>query len=212
MLTYIISFFLSISLSYILIDCISKVFRKLDILDNPKKYHKKRKPIPYSVWIVFYITFLALSLIFVDMNYKLALILGFWGVITLVSFFDDMISLSAKTRLLLQIIIWATIGVTSIKIGYVSNIFWGVIELETLSTIIAGKEIFIIPLLFTVLWYVFVFNALNWTDGIQWNTSWLSLICFFVIFLLWFKLYLTDDYTWWLRNAVFIMQISTILV
>jgi len=40
-----------------------------------------------------------------------------------VSFLDDMISLSAKTRLILQIIIGATIGITSIKIGYVSNIF-----------------------------------------------------------------------------------------
>lgn len=212
MLTYILSFFLSISLSYVLIVSISRAFHKLDILDNPKKYWKKRKPIPYSVWIVFFLSFLTLSLGFVDMNYKLALILLFWGVITLVSFFDDMISLSAKTRLILQIIIGATIWITSIKIGYVSNIFWWVIELETLSAVIAGKEIFIIPLLFTILWYVFVFNALNWTDGIQWNTSGLSLICFFVIFLLGLKLYLTDDYTWWLQNAEFIMHISIILV
>ncbi len=212
MLTYILSFFLSISLSYILICSISRAFRNLDILDNPKKYWKKRKPIPYSLWVVFFIAFFILSLLFVEINYKLILILLFWGVITLVSFLDDMISLSAKTRLLLQIIIGATIGITSIKIWYVSNIFGGVIELETLSAVIAWKEIFIIPLLFTILWYVFVFNALNWTDGIQWNTSGLSLICFFVIFLLWLKLYLTDDYTGWLRNAEFIMHISIILV
>jgi len=114
----------------------------------------------------------------------------------LVSFLDDMLSLSAKTRLFLQVLIGATIGITSIKIGYVSNIFWGVIELETFSAMIAGKEVFIVPLIFTIIWYVFVFNALNWTDWIQWNTSGLSLICFFVIFLLWLKLYLTDDYTW----------------
>lgn len=212
MLTYLISLFLSISLSYVLIVSISRAFRKLDILDNPKKYWKKRKPIPYSVWIVFFLSFAVLSLIFVDMNYKLALILWFGWVITLVSFLDDMISLSAKTRLILQIIIWATIWITSIKIGYVSNIFGWIIELETLSAMIAGKEIFIIPLIFTILWYVFVFNALNWTDGIQWNTSGLSLICFFVIFLLGLKLYLTDDYSWWLKNAEFIMHICIILV
>jgi len=41
-----------------------------------------------------------------------------------------------------------------------------VIELETLSAMILGKEIFIIPLIFTIFWYVFVFNALNWSDGI----------------------------------------------
>jgi len=212
MLTYILLFFLSISLSYILIVSISRVFQKLDILDNPKKYNKNRKPIPYSMGIIFFIVFLILSLLFVEMSYKLGLILLFGFVITLVSFVDDMISLSAKTRLFLQILIGATIGITSIKIGYVSNVFGWVIELETLSAIILWKEIFVIPLIFTIFWYVFVFNALNWTDGVEGNTSWLSLICFLVIFLLGFKLYLTDEYSWWLKNAQFIMQISTILV
>lgn len=212
MLTYVLLLFLSICLSYVLIWSISKLFRNIDILDNPKKYHKKRKPIPYSVGVVFFIAFFLLSFIFVDYSYKLLLIWVFWGVITLISFLDDLTSMSAKTRLIIQIIIGATIGITSIKIGYVSNIFGWVIELETLSAIVLGKEIFIIPLIFTVIWYVFVFNALNWTDGIEGNTSGLSLICFLVIFLLGLKLYLTDDYTWWQANAQFIMQMSIILV
>ena len=136
----------------------------------------------------------------------------FGWVITLVSFFDDMISLSPKARLILQIIIGATIGITSIKIGYVSNIFWGIVDLETLHIWILGKEIFLIPLFFTVIWYVFVFNALNWSDGIQWNTSGLALICFFVIFLLGLKLFVNDTYLWGKQNAEFIMQLSIILV
>ncbi len=212
MLTYSIYFFSSICVSYILILFIQWFFKKIDILDNPKKYFKNRKPIPYSVGIIFFISFSMLSMLFIDWNYKLVLILWFWGIITAVSFLDDMIGMSAKTRLLLQIIIGATIGVTSIKIGYVSNVFWGVINLETFHFLFLNKEIFVIPLLFTIIWYVFVFNALNWTDGIQGNTSGLSLICFLVIFLLGFKLYLTDDYTWGLRNAQFIMQMSIILV
>jgi UDP-N-acetylmuramyl pentapeptide phosphotransferase/UDP-N-acetylglucosamine-1-phosphate transferase len=123
MLTFIVPFLLSICLSYILILAFSHIFRKLDILDNPKKYHKKRKAIPYSLGVIFYIIFAFLSIFFVDWSYKLFLILGFGGIITLVSFCDDLFSLSAKTRLILQIIIGAIIGVTSIKIGYVSNIF-----------------------------------------------------------------------------------------
>ncbi len=212
MLTYLIPFVSAICLSCVLIECISRLFKNIDILDNPKKYWKKRKPIPYSVWITIFLSFLILSMFFVDFHYKPLLILLFGGVITLVSFFDDMISLSPKARLLIQIIIGAAIGITSIKIWYVSNIFGWVIELETFSTIIAGKEIFIIPLIFTIVWYVFVFNALNWTDGIQGNTSGLSLICFFVIFLLWYKLYLTDSYVGWKENAEFVMMISILLV
>ena len=212
MLTYLITFFASLCLSYILITLFSRLFRKFDILDNPKKYGKKRSPIPYSMGVIFFIAFFVLSFFFVDFSYKLMLIWAFGGVITLVSFADDMLSLSAKTRLILQIIIWATIGITSIKIGYISNIFGWVIELETWSFLLGSKEVFIIPLIFTIIWYVFVFNALNWTDGIQGNTSGLSTICFFVIFLLGLKLYLTDDYKGWLENAEFIMQMSVILV
>ena len=212
MLTYLITFFISLCVSYTLITLLAKAFRKFDILDNPKKYGKKRSPIPYSMGIVFFIAFFILSFFIVDYSYKLLLIWIFWGIVTLVSFADDMLSLSAKTRLILQIIIGATIGITSIKIGYVSNIFGWVIELETLSFLLLNKEIFIIPLIFTIIWYVFVFNALNWTDGIQGNTSGLSTICFLVLFLLWTKLYLTDDYQWWKENAEFIMQMSIILV
>ena len=212
MLTYIILLFSSICLASILILAVWRLFRNIDILDNPKKYWKKRKPIPYSMGVIFFLSFFILSFIFVDYSYKLFLIWVFGWVITAISFLDDLTSMSAKARLLIQIVIGATIGITSIKIGYVSNIFGWVIELETLSALIAGKEIFIIPLIFTIIWYVFVFNALNWTDGIQGNTSGLSLICFLVIFMLGLKLYLTDDYTGWLQNAEFIMQMSIILV
>lgn len=212
MLTYTLYLFLSICLSYVLILATSTLFRNIDILDNPKKYWKKRKPIPYSMGVVFFVSFFILSFLFIDYSYKLFLVWVFWAVITAISFLDDLTSMSAKTRLIIQVIIWATIWITSIKIWYVSNIFGWIIELETLSAIIAGKEIFIIPLIFTIFWYVFVFNALNWTDGLQGNTSWLSLICFLVIFLLGLKLYLTDDYTWGLQNAEFVMQMSITLV
>ncbi len=211
-LTYVVSFLWSMGLSYILIRAVSRLFAKKDILDNPKKYGKKRDPIPYSVGITFFITFFVMSFLFVDWWYKLFLIWAFWWIITLVSFFDDMVSLSAKTRLTLQILIGAIIGITSIKIGYVSNIFGGIVDLHTLWFDIAGYDIYIIPLLFTIVWYVFVFNALNWSDGIQGNTSWLSLICFIVIFFLWVKLYITDGHSALRENAEFIMQMCIILI
>jgi hypothetical protein len=44
----IILFILSIFLSLGLILLIKKLFYKLKILDNPKKYNLKRKAIPYS--------------------------------------------------------------------------------------------------------------------------------------------------------------------
>lgn len=209
---YLLTFILSSITSLILILSFSKLFYKLKILDNPKKYWLKRDPIPYAMWVVFFISFLFMSYFFVDYTYKLWLIWFFWFVITAISFVDDRLEVSAKIRLLIQIIIWIVIWLTSIKIWYISNIFWWIINLETHYFEIFNYTIYIIPLFFTILWYVFVFNALNWTDWIQWNTSWLSIISFWVLFLLWLILFWKDDYEWWIKNAEFIMWISAILV
>lgn len=188
------------------------LFYKWKILDNPQKYGKKRSPVPYSMGVVFFLSFFVLSFLFLDPQLKLYLLWFFGGLITLVSFIDDRVNLSPKIRLLIQILIGMVIGVSAIKIGYVSNIFWGVIDLDAFFVQILGYKIYLISLFFTVVWYVFIFNSLNWTDGIPGNTSGISLLSFFVLFLLWCKLYLNDDYIGGKENALFIMSLSTILV
>ena len=212
MLTSIASLFLAICLSLVLIILLSRLFYKLDILDNPKKYGKKREPIPYSMGIVFFLCFFVLSYIFVEHNYKLYLLWWFGAITTIVSFIDDLLKVSPKVRLIIQILIWAVIWITSIKIGYISNIFGWIIELETYYFTLFHLDIYLIPLFFTIFWYVFIFNALNWSDGLQWNASWLSLISFIIIFLLGALLFYGDDYEWGIKNAEFIMGITAILI
>ena len=212
MLTSVISLFLAICLSLGLIILFSRLFYKLDILDNPKKYWKERNPIPYSMGIVFFIVFFILSYIFVEHNYKLYLLWWFWALITSISFVDDLIQVSPKVRLIIQILIWATIWLTSIKIGYVSNIFGWIINLETYFIELMNIKIYLVPFLFTIFWYVFIFNALNWSDGLQGNASGLSLISFVIIFLLGAMLFYSDDYEWGVKNAGFIMWITAILI
>ncbi len=217
MFFYFILFILSIITSYWVIKLFMKLFYKFDILDNPQKYWFKRDPIPYSMGVVFFISFFLLSLLsvqlwYLEYSFKIWLIWVFWFFITSISFLDDRLDVSPKIRLFFQIIIWAIIWITSIKIWYISNIFWWIINLETFFVEIMNLKIYIIPLIFTILWYVFVFNALNWTDGIQWNTSGISIISFFILFLLWLILYFRDQYLWGIQNAEFVMNISIILV
>lgn len=214
---YFVLLILSIIVSYILIIVFMKLFYKLDILDNPQKYGFKRDPIPYSMGVIFFLWFFILSfwsvqLGFLEYNFKLWLIWVFGFFITSISFLDDRLDVSPKIRLFFQILIWAIIWITSIKIWYISNIFWGIINLETFFIEISTYKIYIVPLIFTILWYVFIFNSLNWTDGIQWNTSWISIISFFILFLLWVILYFRDQYLAGIQNAEFIMNISIILV
>lgn len=212
MLDILITFLVSILLSYSFIIIFSKLFYKLDIVDNPKKYNKKRDPIPYSMWIIFFLVFLLVSYFFVDHNYKLYLLWFFWFIITIISFIDDKLDVSPKIRLIVQILIWAVIWITSIKIGYISNVFGWIINLETYYFEILNHTIYIIPLIFTIIWYVFIFNTLNWTDGIEGNTSGLGIISFLILFILWAILFNKDDYEGWIENAKFIMQLAIILV
>ncbi len=212
MLDILVTFLISFLLSCAFILVFSKLFYKLDIVDNPKKYLKKREPIPYSMGVIFFLVFFIVSYFFVDPNYKLYLLWFFGFIISFVSFIDDKLDVSAKIRLLIQIIIWAVIWVTSIKIGYISNVFGWIINLQTYHFEILNHIIYIIPLIFTIIWYVFIFNAINWTDWISWNTSGLWIISFLILFLLWYKLFLSDHYEWWVENAKFIMQLSIILV
>lgn len=208
----IFAFLSSLLLSFVFIEIFKRLFKKVNILDNPKKYWKKRDPVPYSMWVIFYIVFFIISFFFAPHNSKLYLIWIFWLIITIMSFLDDLYDVSPKIRLIVQIIIWATIWITSIKIGYISNIFWWTFDLQTHNFFIWWLQIFTIPLIFTVIWYVFIFNSLNWTDWIPWNTSWISAISFFIIFLLWLILFYRDNYEWWVDNAIFIMTMAISIV
>jgi len=205
-------FLFTLCLSYILIIVFTKIFYSLNILDNPKKYWKDRDAIPYWIWIIFFIVFFISSFFFVDYNIKLCLLWIFGFLITIISFIDDRLNLSPKIRLIIQIIIWAIIWISSIKIWYISNLFWGIIDLQSYFFIFLDIKFYIIPLVFTIIWYVFIFNALNWTDWIEWNTTWLSIISFFILFLLWIILLHTDNSDDLKKNSIFIIKLSIILI
>ncbi|MDP5038860.1 MAG: undecaprenyl/decaprenyl-phosphate alpha-N-acetylglucosaminyl 1-phosphate transferase [Candidatus Gracilibacteria bacterium] len=213
MFEYLFLFIISILLGFLVLQIVIKLFYKLKILDNPKKYGKIRDPVPYSTGIVFFITFFILSFIFVEHNYKLYLIWFFGFIITIISFIDDMVNLSPKIRLFIQIIIGITIGATAIKIGYISNIFGGIIDLDNYFIEIFFFKIYIISMIFTVIWYVFIFNAVNWTDGIPGNTSGLSIINFLVLFLLGIILFNRDfGNILLMQNSEFIKTLSVIMI
>jgi UDP-N-acetylmuramyl pentapeptide phosphotransferase/UDP-N-acetylglucosamine-1-phosphate transferase len=64
----------SVFLSFVFIEIFKRLFIKINILDNPKKYGKKRDPVPYSMGVIFYFVFFIITYFFVDHNSKLYLI------------------------------------------------------------------------------------------------------------------------------------------
>ncbi len=217
-------FLLSVSIitSYLFIKIFILIFNKFWLLDHPERYpHEwKRKPIPYWLWIILYINLVLISCLFLDITYsKLIIILLLWLIVIIISFIDDLdtiskikFKISPSLRLLFQILIWAIMGITSIKIWYISNIFWWILHLDQYFIVLWEIKIYIIPLLFTILWYIIVFNSINWSDSISWMTSWISFIALIVIFILTIKLYILDTSLLAKENSIFVLKILAILI
>jgi len=119
--------------------------------------------------VVFFLQLFIMSCIFpvAESSFsRILVVLGLGGAVTFVSFLDDWYNISPKIRLALQICVGAIVGITSIKIGYISGLFGGIIHLPDYLLQLGDFRIYLIPFLFTIVWYVLVFNSVNWSDGI----------------------------------------------
>lgn len=215
-------FWVSLISTSIIIFLFDKLFRKIWLMDHPEKYPHEwnRKPVPYWMGVIIFLNFLLLSTVFLDIWYKkLLIILVLWAIITIVSFIDDLDTIDiphtkvpAIFRLVMQIWIWAIIWITSIKIWYISNIFGWVIRLDEYFLQWWEYRIFIIPLIFTISWYVLVFNSINWSDVIPWLTSWLVETSFLILLVLTIKLYFTDISLVSRENSEFVLSLLVIII
>jgi UDP-GlcNAc:undecaprenyl-phosphate GlcNAc-1-phosphate transferase len=96
--------------------------------------------------------------------------------------------------------------------SYVSSIFWWIINLESWTVKIGSLDVFIIPLIFTIIWYVLVFNSVNWSDGVPGLTVGLSAITLFVILILTIRFYVLDDTPALRENSLFVFFVLSVLL
>ena len=157
------------------------------------------------------------------LEHRLVIILVIGIIIALVSFVDDLDTIGRSTikvppiaRLLMQIGVGALIGLTSIKISYMSNIFGGILPLDEWFWSFAigdfAMTIYWIPIIVTIIWYVVVFNAVNFSDGVPGLTGGFALITFIILAGLAVKLYLTDTTLASQENSRFLLAILAIII
>lgn len=165
-----------------------KIFPKLGLLDKPEKYGLKRKPIPYPGGILLWIIFVLLALIFFDPTFKLIGLLFGSGLLVLVSFIDDRISLPAWLRLTIQILVALIMVVAGIGVETITNPFGGYIALDQIKFILefGGTDLTIMAFsgIFTLIWIVLIVNTMNWMDGIPGLTSGITFIGCITLFFL----------------------------
>lgn len=115
-------------------------------------------------------------------------------------------------RLTFQILIGAIIGLTSIKIAYISGLLDGIISLTVGSFMIGEMVIYPIALVVSIAWYVILFNVINWSDEVPGVSSGISLITFVTLLILSIKLYIVDQSATSQENAQFVLLLLSVLI
>jgi UDP-N-acetylmuramyl pentapeptide phosphotransferase/UDP-N-acetylglucosamine-1-phosphate transferase len=136
-----------------------------------------------------------------------------------ITFIDDLDTIGRSRwkvspifRLFLQLLVGIIIGLTSIKISYISGLFGGVIDLSELSLSVAGREIFPLALAVTAFWYALVFNAINFSDGVPGLTAGYALISFIILAGLAIKLILIDNSDAAIENSRFLLLMLAVII
>lgn len=160
---------------YILVSALVVLFgmyfyKKLGLMDNPKKYGFKRDAVPYSFGVVLYLIFVMGLLSFGLLNSSLlGIMLASFGIV-LMGFVDDRFGLSPVFRFVLQFVFAGIV------------VFSGAEILEiALPLTDATLELKIFSSILSIVWIVFLTNILNFLDGVSGLTSGVSFSAFFAL-------------------------------
>jgi len=153
------------------------LFKKLWILDTPRKYKdlKRKTPVPklMGIFLVISVVISILLLIPNYLHYKEVQYLLFWAIfLWIITIIDDIKWISAKYRFLIQIlvsiiwILWWAIMIHFSFLWHIYNIpYW-------------------LWFILSLIWFILIINAFNWFDGINWMWSWVATIWFVSMVLL----------------------------
>ncbi|MBD3157006.1 undecaprenyl/decaprenyl-phosphate alpha-N-acetylglucosaminyl 1-phosphate transferase [Candidatus Peregrinibacteria bacterium] len=163
-------------------------FPKWGLMDKPKQYGLKRKPIPYYGGVILFIVFVGATLLFVRLDtHVIGLLIG-GALIALISFLDDLFDINPWIRLFVQLMAALTIVISGIGISSISNPFGGDIVLDRFGIKFSfGDLMFQITLLadlFTIIWIVLIVNTMNFLDGLNGLVSGVSFIAAVTFFAL----------------------------
>lgn len=165
-----------------------KFFPKWGLLDQPKKYGLKRKPIPYYGGLILVLVFIISVLLFIDIDkHVIGLLIGA-SMIAGISFLDDFKEVNPWIRLFVQFLGALTIVLSGIGIKSITNPFGGEIILDQFGLNIPFDDTFIqitiLADLFTIFWIVFIVNTMNFLDGLNGMVSGVSFIAALTFFAL----------------------------
>ena len=172
MKTIYIAFLIALTIAYLVTPLVIKLAYRVGAIDVPKDNRRVHKvPIPRLGGIAIFIGFMVAVLVTFKMDTRLMSVLAGGTVVVIMGYFDDIKPLSAKVKLLVQILAACIVIYGGVKINIVTN---------PLSYIFEGADQYIrlgvwsYPL--TLVWIVGITNAINLIDGLDGLAAGVSII------------------------------------
>ena len=162
-LKYLLVFALSLILSLILVPAVSRLARRLNILDCPGKDRWHNRAVPNMGGVAIFISFMLASVVFVPFQREVWVILSGAAVIFILGFLDDRFGTHPRIKFVVQL----GVALALILLG---------VRLRILSAVAA------IPV--TLLWVVGLINAFNLIDNMDGLSGGVAFIASVTLFLL----------------------------
>jgi UDP-GlcNAc:undecaprenyl-phosphate GlcNAc-1-phosphate transferase len=166
---YILTFLLSLLITYILIPFVKKIALVIGALDYPNSRRVNKKPVPNIGGIAIYLGFIVSVLLMAPGKLITGILLG-GTFILVIGVIDDLYEISPLWKLSGQIIAAVILLFSGVQIEFITNPFGGMIYLGYWG----------IPL--TILWIVSITNTVNLIDGLDGLAAGVSVIAVFTLF------------------------------
>lgn len=155
MIRYILAFLIAASVTYVFTPIVEKLAFTIGAVDEPNARRINQRPVANIGGVAIYLGFLAVALLLFKYDLKLLGIIISSTLMLIIGLIDDIKNISAKYKLVWQIIAALVLISFGIKIQFVTNPLGGMLYLGKLS----------IP--FTVFWLVGITNTVNLIDGLD---------------------------------------------
>jgi len=163
MKTIYIAFLIALSIAYLVTPLVIKLAYRVGAIDVPKDSRRVHTvPIPRLGGIAIFIGFMATALTTFEMDTRMIGVLSGAVIIVIMGYFDDIKPLSAKVKLLVQLLAAGIAMYGGVKMNILTNPL-SLISDTAAPVIPLGNWAY--PL--TVIWIVGVTNAINLIDGLD---------------------------------------------
>lgn len=159
-----IAFLIALTVAYVVTPLVIKLAYKLGAIDVPKDNRRVHTvPIPRLGGLAIFIGFMVSVLVTFKLDTRLLGVIAGSIIIVIMGIFDDIKPLSAKVKLLVQILVAGLVVYCGVRINFITN---------PLSYLFGGADKTFIqfgnwsyPL--TMIWIVGITNAINFIDGLD---------------------------------------------